>query len=402
MKKFGIEKSSIKKMGVIVIAYNVEQYIAQCLESLLRQSYGNLEIVVVDDGSEDTTGEICDKMAGKDGRVNVVHQKNQGPIKARYHGLRQIHTEYVMFVDGDDWLELDTVETVMDTGLLGKVDMLTFGVVCNYDAQNRYYVMDNYEEGVYGREQIKEKMIPDVFWNLEAERHGIYPSLCAKVFRCRLLGRYFEDLCGLRFHYAEDGAIVYPVICSVDSLAVLHTCLYHYRLRGSNQVPEYVKDGEFFDKLALFYRYMRKKFAGIDGEEILVRQLDYFFIHSAKFRKWVYQDKVDNDKYLFPFGQVEKGSRVILYGAGSVGQTFYSQIRRSGYCILMGWVDRDYQKYGREEVVAVGNIHNMLYDYIVIAISSKEIVNAVGEYLVSMGVDAGKIVKYGEMDGVEQ
>ena len=91
-------------ISVIVPAYNVGQYIGKCLDSILGQTYPNLEIILIDDGSTDSTGEICEAYRERDSRIIVVHQQNQGALAARNAGIEQAQGKYIGFVDGDDWI----------------------------------------------------------------------------------------------------------------------------------------------------------------------------------------------------------------------------------------------------------------------------------------------------------
>lgn len=102
------------KISVIIAIYNVAPYLRQCLDSIVNQTYRNLEILCVDDGSTDESGAICDEYAARDARIRVIHQNNQGEPFARNAGLDAISGDYVYFADGDDWLELDMLETLYD------------------------------------------------------------------------------------------------------------------------------------------------------------------------------------------------------------------------------------------------------------------------------------------------
>lgn len=102
-----MEKDNGNLISVIVPVYNVEQYLKRCLESLLKQEYENLEIILIDDGSTDTSGKICDSYAEKDSRITVIHQQNKGASCARNHGLMAAKGAYIGFVDSDDWIEPD-------------------------------------------------------------------------------------------------------------------------------------------------------------------------------------------------------------------------------------------------------------------------------------------------------
>lgn len=101
------------KVSIIVPFYKSEAFVKQCVESILNQSYDNIELILVDDGSPDKSGEISDDYAKKESRVKVIHQKNKGVCEARNAGMNMATGDYLMFVDGDDWLEKDCVEYLM-------------------------------------------------------------------------------------------------------------------------------------------------------------------------------------------------------------------------------------------------------------------------------------------------
>lgn len=98
------------KVSIIVPVYNVETYLPKCIESILTQSYSNLEIILVDDGSEDTSGKICERFAKEDLRIRVIHKENGGLSDARNAGLEVATGNYYMFVDSDDYLSSDAMK----------------------------------------------------------------------------------------------------------------------------------------------------------------------------------------------------------------------------------------------------------------------------------------------------
>lgn len=122
------------KVSIIVPIYNVDKFLDKCVESIINQSYYNLEIILVDDGSPDSSGEIADRYAEKDNRIKVIHQKNSGVSSARNAGIDVATGEYICFADGDDYLMEDYVEYLLELAIKNKADIsLTTKMFGNYD-----------------------------------------------------------------------------------------------------------------------------------------------------------------------------------------------------------------------------------------------------------------------------
>ena len=119
-------------ISVLIPVFNVERYLSRCIESVIKQTYKNIEIILIDDGSKDKSGKICDKYAKKDDRIRVIHKENEGVSVARNLGMDSANGEYIIFVDSDDWIEQQAVEllfsqlSLYDSDLaIGNISKLT-------------------------------------------------------------------------------------------------------------------------------------------------------------------------------------------------------------------------------------------------------------------------------------
>lgn len=165
------------KVSVIVAAYNIEKYIARCLDSILNQTYKNLEIIVVNDGSSDNTGEIVDKYSKKDTRIKVIYKENGGVSSARNKGLDIATGHYIGFVDGDDIIEPDMYEILVNNAIKYNADISHCGYkVLEGDKETLFY--DSRKVIV----QDRKKGILDLFDGTVVE-----PSLCNKIFRKKII-----------------------------------------------------------------------------------------------------------------------------------------------------------------------------------------------------------------------
>lgn len=166
------------KITVIVPAYNVEEWFPRCIESILRQTYHNLEIVVINDGSMDNTGAILDKYAALDNRIVAIHQENTGLIEVRERGIKLATGQYVGFVDGDDEIDLDMFERLLNNAMKYDAEISQCGILyCFYDGRKKQ---------MHGTGKMFE------FNRIEGYRelmHGVRmePSLCNKLYKRELL-----------------------------------------------------------------------------------------------------------------------------------------------------------------------------------------------------------------------
>jgi len=163
-----------ERISVIVPAYNIEKELERCLDSIAAQTYGNVEIVVVNDGSKDGTGEIIDRYAAKDGRVVAIHKENGGVTSARLAGVRAATGDWIGFVDGDDYIEPDMYEKLMENALKHNADISHCGYqICFADGRTRHF----YNTG----RLVQQDRITGLKDLISGE--FIEPTLCDKLFR---------------------------------------------------------------------------------------------------------------------------------------------------------------------------------------------------------------------------
>lgn len=135
------------KVSVIVPVYNVpERYLKKCVSSLVNQTLNDIEIILIDDGTPDTSGKLCDDFAKKDSRIKVIHQENKGLCGARNTGVKSSTGEWISFVDGDDWIEPNAYEKLYNIGTKNNVDVVMFGYVKDYPSKSVIMHYDKYFE----------------------------------------------------------------------------------------------------------------------------------------------------------------------------------------------------------------------------------------------------------------
>ena len=178
--------------------------------------------------------------------------------------------------------------------------------------------------------------------------------------------------------YGDDVAVVYPTLYKADSYAIADQYKYYHRRRIEGEIPEYFLDNSYYKKLVDLYEYLRERF---DNNADYVRQLDMFFAHSATLRLRKYGVGNRSVRYMVPFNRIPRASRIILYGAGKVGQSYYKQITELNYCEIVAWVDKNKIQCEGISLSKYNVFTEVEFDYVVMALKSKEVVDEITQML---------------------
>ena len=229
------------KISIIVPVYNVEKYIRQCLDSIINQTYKNIEILLIDDGSVDNSGKICDEYAKNDKRIKVFHQKNSGVSRARNKGLDNITGDYVMFVDSDDWLELNACEILIKILKKHHVQFLIFNLYKEYN--NRIVKMKEYNIPKSDNLLVKKIQAKILAPSIKIDDFSIgqIGFACTKIISSKLFktNRFpFEN----KKAVYEDVLLYYNLFENVDKVLVCNEYLYHYRILNTSATRGYNAD----------------------------------------------------------------------------------------------------------------------------------------------------------------
>lgn len=209
------------KVSIIVPIYGIEQYISQCIESLIAQTYKNIEIILVDDGSKDQSGDICEEYATKDDRIRVYHKQNGGLTSARNYGLERATGEWIMHVDGDDWIEPETVRLLLDKANKTNADIVFSDFWFDYSDQ---HVASNfYDWNKQGIEGLKEYIATP--WTCLAgslQKRNLYTA------------NELKSPEGINF--CEDFHLIVRLCYFAKRIAKISLPLYHYRQHNSSMI----------------------------------------------------------------------------------------------------------------------------------------------------------------------
>ncbi len=356
-------------ISIIVPIYNVAPYLSQCIESLMEQTYKDIEMILVDDGSTDNSPAICEEYKKKDPRIRVIHQENKGVVSARKEGLRAARGTYIGFVDGDDWIEPDMYACMYQKLIDQKVDIVMCGRYEDTGASSRK-VFHGVGEGRYGKQGLTEAIYPKMIVGGDLFTWGIFPSLWDKLF-CRHCLEYFQSAVDERITMGEDAACAYPCLLHADSIYVMDKCFYHYRQSAVSMVKKRDRAEIERARFQLLYRFVDQRFKADAHIFDLRPQWKEYMLFLMVPRADTLLKGIETLDYLFPFPQVKRGSDIILYGMGTYGQRLYRYIKRTGFCHIVMAADRSYVELQKQgiPVCAPEDIMGCRCDAIVVASS---------------------------------
>ncbi len=251
-------------VSIIVPVYGVEKYLKECIESLIKQTYDHIEIMLIDDESKDNSAQICDTYAKIDKRIHVMHKENGGAASARNAGLKMISGEYICFVDGDDSVKLNYIEKLV--WLIEKYNADI--AVCSYYYQYKDELVENINS-------YKEQVIAQVLYLKQFLTDWTCGLIWNKIFKREVLNNIFFQ----EGHKIDDEFFTYKTVMQSKKIALFDEPLYYYRMRASSVMN-------------LSYTY---------SEQILEDKLDYLLerykLVSKKYpelKKYYLENLVDN------------------------------------------------------------------------------------------------------------
>lgn len=221
------------KISVIVPIYNVEPYLRQCLDSIVDQTYQNLEIILVDDGSPDNCGAICDEYASRDDRITVIHKENEGVGAARNDGIEASTGEWIMFVDSDDWLEDRAVEVLYQKAVETGCDIVCGTYYLDYPQKQILPPLALDSNRTYVVEQDLESLIGQVLMLNDPGKNIVLTGPCGKIYKAG----YIRERCisfptGLKV--GEDGVFNIYAVRYAEKIHVFDFPIYHYRMQSGS------------------------------------------------------------------------------------------------------------------------------------------------------------------------
>ena len=210
-------------ISVVLPVYNVEKYLNKSVESVCGQTYSNLEIILVDDGSTDHSGILCDEYAKKDSRISVIHEENSGLSVARNTGIEKALGDYIAFVDSDDWIAPEMIASLYERICADQADL----AICGYKTADEE---DNMLDQCVVENMVLEKMQALRLLTLNDEKGAAFGIVCNKLYKKEL----FTEIRFPRGKLHEDAFVMHRIVDLCSIVSVIGDYYYYYRQRNSS------------------------------------------------------------------------------------------------------------------------------------------------------------------------
>lgn len=262
-------------LSVIVAVYNTEKYLEECIDSIINQTFSDYEVILVDDGSTDNSGEICDRYAERFEFITVIHKNNGGIANTRKAGFAKSIGQYISYIDSDDTIEPNTYEYMVNKATQYDAD----AVVCNIllDTGNKKTLGKNIiSSGIYDKARLKKEFYPYMLFGGENGTPGVIPSLCNKIIKRDILKNALmatDD----SVYFGEDALCTFPCLLDANKVFVCDRAFYHYRMVETSVTHVY--DNKLIDKFILLIELLDKAFKerNFDGR----KQLDFYTVRFS-------------------------------------------------------------------------------------------------------------------------
>lgn len=410
------------KVSIVIPVYNVEEYLRECLDSVVNQTLRDIEIICIDDGSTDNSSQILAEYQSKETRLQVISQKNGGQSKARNAGLDVATGEYIYFLDSDDYIKTNAMEILYTTAATNELEILYFDSEVIYENDILRNEFSEFSTAYNRKKEYKGVFDgKNLFCRLIMDNAYVVQPCMQFVKREYLEEKHIRFLEGIIY---EDNLYTFESILQADRVAHIKDKLYVRRIRlNSTMTDNKIRFFHFYSIFMCYIKMLQFSYS-VPQQQILEKaivkvlsgifrsaqnkynSISHYNLFETELNLLENMNNMDKmlmkhlgfefpGTFLFPFGKIKYGSKIILYGAGKVGNYYYNQITATKYCELILWVDHNHEKLSRVYKIPVqspANIQHEEYDLILVAVEGEELYLEIRSYLLSNGIQENKVI----------
>lgn len=367
-----------KLVSIVVPIYQVQEYLKRCVDSILKQTYKKIEIILVDDGSTDACPQICDDYKEKDERVIVVHQQNKGVVNARKVGTKLANGEYVCYIDGDDWIENDYIANYMSHvvekdsfdmiwSLTFKKDYKSGTIVCGMSNINRSLLNDDFYQN-YIYEYVSGE---------HGFQYEVTYSLCTVCFKASFIN-YIQDMMDESIVHDEDFFCMVQSIIETRKIKFIYNEGYHYVQREGSVVRATYSP---CDNKHLISEFLKKLENREEKQGIQLLIIKKFFMEQLYHGNIDFLQDEESD-IIIPYRNAKKNKKIILYGMGNTGRYLLEYFKKTNVCKVVGYIDKlkNDNIYGLRQY-ELNELNDVQFDYVLITTVKKSYVDEIKSLL---------------------
>ncbi len=324
------------KISVIVPIYNVASFLPKCIESILNQSFSDFELILVNDGSPDNSHDICLHYQETDKRIIIINKQNGGLLSARKAGLESAKAEFISFVDGDDWVDIDFLASMYRIAELHDVDLIISGFIRVFEGRNEK-MTPLYKQGIYQGSNLNE-LLNNMLNTSTFFQHGVSTYVWNKLFRRSILNKVLF-LVPNEITMGEDAAITYSYMPQCSAIGITNSCNYFYRQRVNSMVKSIQSSELERNHLTNLIYYLNGALLPKLDKAKLRRDLLYYLYSQAVVR---FGGLISDADIHIPFQGLKKNDRVLVYSSGTFGQRLVAFNNIYNVFELTSWIDLDH------------------------------------------------------------
>jgi glycosyltransferase involved in cell wall biosynthesis len=374
-------------VSVVVPIYGIEKYISKCIKSILAQSYLNIEIILINDGSPDKCGEICKKFLSLDKRIKYFYKTNGGLVSARKKGVKHASGKYITFVDGDDFLEKDHLQNLYFAIKKDKSDLSISGFTRYFFGKKRR-ISNKISPGTYDLK--KDSFVLDhAIYNKEFFEHGITTYVWNKLFLLKKLKSVIRSVDD-KIVMGEDSCITYPYLFACKRISVISSNSYIYRQRQDSIIKNPSNFNKETKKISLVFNHLKKT---IPQTPINKKQV-YFYKVALLLIRLGGARKTSKNFLKIYFENIQKDDRNLsIVSSGSFGQAIVNNIYSASNFQLISWHDDDWKESQLcgLEVESMEGLKHKKFDKVLIASIDQKYISILRDKLISLGISDNRI-----------
>ncbi len=284
-----MEEDYYALISIIVPIFNVEKYLRQCIDSLLSQTYENIEIIMIDDGSEDSSGDICDEYANNYNKCRVIHKANAGLGMARNTGMEHMKGRYVTFMDSDDWAEPDLIESLYRHFIENHVDLCKGGFQRITD-EGKVLSVRKYNFENFKGDEARFCLLPRMMGSCPFQHDSVEMCVCGCLYNAQLIKKFNLKFPSERELISEDLVFNIDYMQHVNGACLISEAGYNYRLNLDSLTTSYRNDR--FEACRHFYLEMKAKCENLGYDKMVIYRLQRMFF--VNIRTCIFQENTRN------------------------------------------------------------------------------------------------------------